>query len=433
MEGVKLIEKSVVKPERETERRRIFLSAIDLSLVSYQESAQFFDPPPTPISFSDSCRALHTALRRLLVSYDFFAGRLAPALDGSNRLEIDCNGAGVVVAIAQTETKLTELGEILARKPDYEPLIAFLRDEEGETDIQNKPLLYLQFTGFGCGSLALASSYNHCVLDGISVHEFEINLASLTRDIDATLKEPNPDRTMFRARDPPRINHPHHEYTKPSIATASSPFNARYAHYTDTHMVYIPRDHISRLKKSALGDGGVDNCSTFQAVAARIWKARTIALKMSPDEAVTTLMFPVDTRRMVRPPVPAGFAGNAVVPGYARLTVKEVKEGSDSLLVKKVQEGLGRLDDDYVKSSIDWLEVHRGTPTWENTFAVAQWFRLALDEETYSWGTAKCAVPIGAKPGLVVLLSGPKSQGGLSVCLDLKDDQVQEFTRLLME
>ncbi|CAN1189164.1 Acyltransferase GLAUCE, partial [Linum perenne] len=120
------------------------------------------------------------------------------------------------VAVARTETKLEELGDILARKPDYDPLVAFLHEE---TDLHKKPLLHIQFTEFGCGSLALASSYNHCILDGLSVHEFEINLAALTGDINASLKQPNPDRTIFKAREPPKISYPHHEYSKPSSTT----------------------------------------------------------------------------------------------------------------------------------------------------------------------------------------------------------------------
>ncbi|CAN0915341.1 Acyltransferase GLAUCE [Linum grandiflorum] len=441
MEAVKLIEKKIIKPEQETERRRIFLSRLDIALVSYQESAQFFDPPPNHITFSDSYTTLYRALSRLLVPYDFFAGRLAPSLEDSSRLEIDCNGAGILVAVARTETKLAELGEILARKPDYNQLVAFLHDErqnEAHLHLHNKPLLHIQLTEFGCGSLALASSYNHCVLDGLSVHEFEINLAALTKDIKAALKQqPNPDRTIFKAREPPKISYPHHEYSKPTsnsssaISGPSTPFNTFYSEYRNTHMVYISRDRISAFKKAALQDGLLKSCTTFQAVSARLWKARTVALRMS-DDAISTLLFPVDARRIVRPAVPAGFAGNAVVPGFARVSVKELKkEGSDSLLVKKIQQGLQLLDDEYVRSSIDWLEVHRGSPNWENSFSVAQWFRLAL-EETYSWGTAKCAVPIGAKPGLVVLLSGPKSQGGLSVCLELQDDQLLEFNRVLL-
>ncbi|CAN1172351.1 Acyltransferase GLAUCE [Linum perenne] len=432
MMEVKLIEKKIIKPEQETEQRRIFLSRLDIALVSYQESAQFFDPPPINITFSHSYRTLYKALSRLLVSYDFFAGRLSPSLEDNARFEIDCNGAGILVAVARTETKLQELGDILSRKPDYDPLVSFLHEE---TDLHKKPLLHIQFTEFGCGSLALASSYNHCILDGLSVHEFEINLAALTRDINASLKQPNPDRTIFKAREPPKISYPHYEYSKPSSnlsSTTHSPFNTYYSDYKHTHMVYISRQHISNLKKAAMEDGFLKSCTTFQVVSARLWKARTIALRMT-DDAISTLLFPVDARRIVHPPLPAGFAGNAVVPGFARLSVKELKEASDSFLVRKVQEGLERLNDEYVRSSIDWLELHRGTPTWENSFSVAQWFRLALDEETYSWGTARCAVPIGAKPGLVVLLSGPKDKGGLSVCLELQDDQLHDLTRLVME
>jgi hypothetical protein len=145
MEGVKLVEKVVIVPEMPTNRRRIFLSNLDLPLVAYQESVSFYDPPENKISFSESYNTLYRALRSLLVPYDFFAGRLVPALEDNSRLEIDCNGAGIVVAAARTDTRLSQLGGLFAPKPDFKQLVAFLREEgEDEMEFKDKPLLYIQ-------------------------------------------------------------------------------------------------------------------------------------------------------------------------------------------------------------------------------------------------------------------------------------------------
>ncbi|XP_048233179.1 hydroxycinnamoyltransferase-like [Ricinus communis] len=437
MEDLKLVEKVVITPENPTDRRRIFLSNIDLSLVVYQESVSFFDPPLSKLSFSESCNNLCSALGKLLVPYDFFAGRLVPALEDKDRFEIDCNGAGAVVAAAKTSSTLSQLGELLAPKEEFRQLVAFLQDESEQVELQDKPLLHLQLTHFGCGSLALASRYNHCVLDGIAVREFEKNLAALTRG-DEIVMLPNPDRTIFKARNPPRINHPHYEYSTgcrtDSLFTVcgTSGINVNNClPQNKTRLIFISPKRIASLKKAALQDGKLKRCSSFQVVAAKIWKARSIAMKMQ-DDVNSMMLFPVDARKIVAPQAPNGFAGNALVPGFSRASVKELKDGEDSVLVKKVQEGIERLDDEYVRSGIDWLEVHRGVPCRENSFSLVAWFRLGLEEDVFSWGKIKCATPILIKPGLVILLPGPEGEGGLNVCLELPDDQMDEFCRLLM-
>ncbi|GFZ19014.1 hypothetical protein Acr_27g0007530 [Actinidia rufa] len=429
MENLKLVEKFVVCPEKPTKCRRIFLSNIDLGLLIYQESVSFFDPPR--ISFLEACQKLYRALERLFVPYDFFAGRLVSSLEDSQRLEIDCNGAGVVVAAARTETRLSQLGELMVPKPEFKQFVGFLHEEnEEQMNIKDMPLLFVQLTQLGCGAVAFASRYNHCVLDGVAVHEFVANMASLTRGEELVIA-PNPDRTLFKARIPPIITHPHHEYSKPTIKNSFCTINL-VSPYDQTHLIYLSPSCIADIKKVATRDGKLRGCTTFQAVAARIWKARSAAVEMG-DEKVSTMFFPVDCRKRVVPPAPVGFAGNALIPGFARASVKELKEEEDHVIVQKVQEGLERLDDEYVRSSIDWLEVNKGLPWREDSFSLVSWWRLGVEEDEYIWGKTICTTPVALKPGLVYLLPGPREEGGLHICLELPDDQIQEFRRLMME
>ncbi|KAJ6334041.1 hypothetical protein OIU78_011036 [Salix suchowensis] len=333
-------------------------------------------------SFSESYNTLFRALRSLLVPYDFFAGRLVPALEDNRRLEIDCNGASVVVAAARTGASLSQLGGLFSPKPNFKQLVAFLSEEgEDEMELKDKPLLYIQPPGT-----------NHCVLDGAAARDFEKNLAAFTRGDDLVIV-PNPDRTIFKARNPPRISHPHHEYSKPSetrdiFFSVGGTRCANAMHSTPqnkTRLFYIPPLRIDSLKMEALKDGNVKKCTTFHAIAAKVWKARSIATKMH-DEVCSTMLFPVDVRRILVPPVPIGFAGNALVPGFARASVRELKDKEDSYLVRKVQEGVERFDDEYVRSGIDWLEVHRGVAFKENSFSLVAWFRLGLEEDVFFMG-----------------------------------------------
>ncbi|XP_061363506.1 acyltransferase GLAUCE-like [Gastrolobium bilobum] len=439
MGSIELVEKVVIVPEKPTLSKRMFLSNIDLSLVVYQDSASFFDPPTSQMSFSEICSKLYSALRKMLVHYDFMAGRLVPSLEENHRFEIDCNDDGIVVAAAKTAKKLGDFGVISAPNPELRELVVFLHEEgEEETDLKEKPLVSLQLTQFGCGSLALASHYNHCTMDGISVRDFEVNLAALTRGDDLIIV-PNADRTLLRARNPPMISHPHFEYSKSSdtenlfTIRGTRGTNVRqYMADNQIHVLYLSPQQIASLKKKALKDSNLKNSTTFQVVAAKIWKARSIATKM-PKDKVSTMLFPVDVRKRIVPELPNGFAGNALVPGFARANVRELMELEDACHVRKVQEGIERLDDEYINSGIDWLEVNKGVPCNNDSFSLVAWWRLGLEEQLFAWGKLKCATPLAVKPGLVMLLPGSQHEGGLNICLDLPEDQMREFCRLMLE
>lgn len=283
-----------------------------------------------------------------------------------------------------------------------------------------------------------ASRFNHCVMDGVAVRDFEANLASLTR-ANKIVISPNADRTMFKARNPPKISYPHFEYSK--ATDRSNVFTVRGMSGTNiklctthnkTHLIYMSQQKIASIKEKALKDGRLKGCTSFHVVAAKIWKARSIAVNM-PDEKTSTVLIPVDVRKRVVPQAQAGFSGNALVPAFAQATVKELKEEEDSWLVRKVQEGVERLDDEYVRSGIDWLEVNRGVPRGEDSFSLVAWWKLGLEEDEFSWGKIKYSTSVLLKPGLVMMLPGPAGKAGLSICLELPDNQMELFCKLVMD
>lgn len=67
-----------------------------------------------------------------------------------------------------------------------------------------------------------------------------------------------------------------------------------------------------------------------------------------------------------------------MIPGFARASVRELREEDDWFLVRKVQEWVERPVDEYVRSGIDWLEVNRGVPCTENSFSLVSWLGLGL-------------------------------------------------------
>ena len=80
------------------------------------------------------------ALQKVLVSWFPAAGRLR-INEGTGKLEIDCNNEGVSMIIAETDSKLQELGRLHKYKPCYEKLVPQL-PEAG--DVSENPVVVVQ-------------------------------------------------------------------------------------------------------------------------------------------------------------------------------------------------------------------------------------------------------------------------------------------------
>ena len=88
-------------------------------------------------------------------------------------------------------------------------------------------------------------------MDGVAVWDFEANLAALTRG-NKLLISPNADRTMFKARNPPKISYPHFEYS--NATDRSNLFTVRGMSGTNiklctthnkTHLIYKSQQKIA--------------------------------------------------------------------------------------------------------------------------------------------------------------------------------------------
>ncbi|GLJ27316.1 hypothetical protein SUGI_0536110 [Cryptomeria japonica] len=375
-----------VYPAEAKEARSMFLSNIDQTLVAAVGTLSFFSAHST-MSFEEVVESYVKALSEMLVTYDFMAGRLK-LNEEEDRLEIECNGAGAFFAVASSELSMEELGDITT------PNLAFRRfvlcDSVTQSHQQDLPLLTLQATRFKCGGFVVGAGLNHCILDGISCFHMMINLASIARGKGLPIT-PFVDRTLLKARDPPTIAYQHNEYSKiselpPTVALTTN-FSGRGKDVPSAASMPMPDaqenvlklfsisgEAIERLKEKGTEKGR--KCSSFEVVTALVWKARTAAVadtETEEDEEIVTVLFPVDVRSKMEPALPTEYAGNAVIPGHARASVKELRDGPLGAVVRMVQAGLRRITDDYVRSVLDWLEVNKGIPCAVRSFSVVAW------------------------------------------------------------
>ncbi|KAK1280393.1 hypothetical protein QJS04_geneDACA004785 [Acorus gramineus] len=301
---------------------------------------------------------------------------------------------------------------------------------------------------------------NHCTLDGRSAAEMFQCLASICRGEELKAEALFNDRTVLAARSPPRIEYAHTEYTKlpdtttttlPSSPTFTSPHQASLSPpppiIIDTQsykLFHFSSDTIGSLKSKAM-----TKCSSFEAIVAHIWRVRTRAVFEDPSE-VSTVMFAVDiTSKMNNPPLPIGFIGNAVITASASAQVVELVEQPLCFFVGKVRSAIERVTDDYVRSVIDWLEVHKGVPsTMNGNFFVSAWYKLPFHELDFGSGRPVFGGPVvSGLHEFVLLLSegsnrksckngegdGLKKGGGINVWMVLEQHKMEKFMKYVFE
>ncbi|EFJ06528.1 BAHD family acyltransferase, clade V [Selaginella moellendorffii] len=435
---VKVHKISTVVPAGETEQCTLFMSNIDQVLAYYVETVYFYDK-----GGDAAVELLQEALGRVLVPYHFLAGRfkLNPKL---GRMELECNREGVSFAAASCELRVSDLGDISVPNPLFRNLV--LLPDEGKA-LNDAPLITIQVTKFSCGGFAMGVYMSHASLDGIGALEFFMNYCSVARG-DGMQVIPKPDRTMLAARSPPQVTFDHTEYVKLSDLMAAAaaakatafttPDSANATTRAPQKHVYksfsFTPDRIAQLKKAVVDESTatIDKCSSFEVIVAHLWQARTRAVEMDPDSP-SKLFFAVDIRNKVDPPLPKGFAGNGVLSAPCVKTLaRDVRENSLGYCVRKVQEAIASVTDEYVRSSIDHGELYRGVPALHGGIFISPWWKIPFQELDFGWGRPLYAGPVvNDRVEFVLLLHNGKQDGGLNAYLALEPAEMDKFEKLL--
>ncbi|XP_008786402.1 omega-hydroxypalmitate O-feruloyl transferase-like [Phoenix dactylifera] len=427
---------SLVSPRNPTPIKTVYLSNIDQTVAFPVQTVFFYEVPPgggTP-RFDATDRVRRSVSEVLLIPYYFMAGRLNFNLQ-TKRLELVCNNAGVLFAGATSSLSLNELGNLSLPNPSFRHLVL---QTEGFESLPETPIFTIQVTRFKCGGFSIGFVTNHSILDGRSAAEMFENLASICRGEGMKTHLLNIDRSCIRARDPPQIKFQHTEYTKLAEATSlASSFTSPIQPSTSTPLPSLQLDHDFRMLSFSpdmircLKEKAATKCSSFEAIVAHIWRARTKAVFDDPD-GISSVLFAADIRSRVSPPLPHGFGGNAVITASASAKVAVLGEKPFSFCVGMVKEAIERVTDEYVRSVIDWLEVYRGVPSTVNgNFFLSAWWKLPFHELDFGYGKPLYGGPVvGGMGEFVLLLSSGNDmgrRGGVNVWIALEKDKMERF------
>ncbi|XP_048527406.1 alcohol acyltransferase 9-like [Triticum urartu] len=324
--------------------------------------------------------ALRTALSRVLVDYYPLAGRLGPGDDGKH--VVDCNAEGALFGEGflpgLTADEFLQ-GSAIA-KP-HESWRKLLRGAEPQSFLGVPPLV-VQVTRLGCGGTVLCAAISHCLCDGIGAAQFLHAWARAARFEAADHHvAPFHDRWVLRPRCPPCIAFEHQEYAMNSFpsgderAATSSLFTGPLAPVSLT----FTGAHVQRLKDRCAP--WLEECTSFEALAAHVWRAWVRSLG-PPSDLRVKLLFTVDIRRRVKPGLPEGYYGNGFVLACAESTAGQLAAPSgEHHAARLVRAAKEMIDDDYVRSTVDLLELRRDAmPDLSASLVISAWTRKGLED-----------------------------------------------------
>ncbi|XP_042497628.1 omega-hydroxypalmitate O-feruloyl transferase [Macadamia integrifolia] len=381
-------------------------------------------------------KILRNALASVLVPYYPFSGRLREAQNG--KLEVYFGPKqGALLLEAHSEMSISDLGDLTVPNPAWAPLIHRAPSEEAY-QVVDMPLVIAQVTTFTCGGFSLGLRLCHCLCDGLGAMQF-ISAWANTARTGTVVTSPIPcwDREFFRPSDPPKVKFPHTEFM--SIEDGSTLTWTLWKAKPVQKCYRVSREFQTELKRSAQpNDGGT--CTTFDAMAAHVWRSWVKALEVTPLDYELRLTFSVNARqKLSNPPLKEGFYGNVVCLACVTRTVSDLVEGRLKETTRSVREARLGISEEYVRSMVDYIEVNRPRRLeFGGKLTITQWTRFSMYElADFGWGHPVYAGPIDLTPTpqVCVLLPecGENCSVDMVVCICLPDSASARFREILYQ
>ncbi|KAF8408454.1 hypothetical protein HHK36_007607 [Tetracentron sinense] len=419
--SVKQGEPTLVPPAEETQKGLYFLSNLDQNIAVIVRTIYCFKSDDK--GNATAGEVIKDALAKVLIHYYPLAGRLTISSEG--KLIVDCTGEGAVFVEAEANCTIEEIGDIA--KPDPVTLGKLVYDIPGAKNILEMPPLVAQVTKFKCGGFVLGLCMNHCMFDGLGAMEFVNSWGETSRGLPLTVP-PFLDRDTLKARDPPKIEFPHHEFAE--IEDISNNFDLYRDEMLYRSFCFDP-EKLEQLKMKAMEDGVLNKCTTFEALSAFVWRARCQALRLRSDQQIK-LLFAVDGRSRFNPPLPKGYFGNGIVLTNSLCSAGELLDNPLSFTVGLVQKAVKMVTDSYMRSAVDYFEVTRTRPSLSSTLLITTWSRLSFHTTDFGWGDPLMSGPVALPEKEVILfLSHGEERKSINVLLGLPASSMKIFQELM--
>ncbi|OEL34413.1 Agmatine coumaroyltransferase-2 [Dichanthelium oligosanthes] len=303
----------------------------------------FFRPPAPPKA------DLVAGLAKALAVHREWAGRFGVDSKGSRVILLNDAGVWFVEATADVP-----LDSVMPLEPTPEVLSLHPSGDNAEE------LMLIQVTRFACGSFVVGTTGQHLVADGRAARSFVVAWGQATRGGAAVEPVCDCRASVFAPRNPPRVEFEHRgiEFKQRrglekvigmnQVNTAGDELRVRRVHFSQEMVLEL------KARAAASSAGAPRSCSTFQCVAAHLWRCVSKARGLDGRQA-TSLHIAVDGRgRMTNPRVPEGYTGNVVLWARPTSTVEELLAKPLWHAVELIGREVARIDDSYFRSFVDF-------------------------------------------------------------------------------
>ncbi|KAF7805181.1 benzyl alcohol O-benzoyltransferase [Senna tora] len=419
----------LVAPAKPTPRELKLLSDIDdQDGFRFQIPLIHFYPSQASMAGKDPAHTIKTALAQTLVYYYPLAGRLREA--PARKLLVDCSAQGVLFVEADADVTLAQFGHLQPPFPCFQQLLYKLPGSEG---IINCPLLHIQVTRLKCGGFIFAVNVNHTMCDAPGFVQFLEALAEIARGASQPSILPVWRREVLNARDPPRVTCTHYEYEQvavPSDDDDSEDTVQRSFFFGPTEVAAIRQLVPHHLRHQ---------CTKFELLTAFLWRCRTIALQLQPNDDVRFMCI-MNARGKTKGglEIPEGYYGNAFVYPAAVTSAGKLCERPLGYALELVRKAKGMVSEEYVHSVID-LMVIKGRPcyTTARSWLVSDLTHFGFGDVDFGWGKAVYGGPanagLGSNPGVsfYVATINAKGEEGIVVPIRLPSKAMKRFAKEL--
>ncbi|KAJ3677286.1 hypothetical protein LUZ60_003010 [Juncus effusus] len=407
------------------------------------------NPAPSHHEMSSFFTSLRDGLEETLSDWYTAAGRLCFSAKNDRTLDLSCTYTGTTLVEAETCVEIEQLENLCEYKPFYEKLVY---KPPTSLDLSNMPLVVAQVTKFSCGGYALGVGTNHALFDGFANYDFIRTWAHRTigrkgDEIEFIQPIHERDRLLINPKNSGKGDNNREMYIS-RVLSLDHLYNLICQAYGNKDEMVIDRgkfvfktyfvnsEMVGTLKRiTNEGLSGV-SCSSFEAIAAHLWKARTKALEI-PKERTVCLQFAVDTRtRLQNPPLPKQFAGNAYVLSSISSTTGDLQQKTLATIVQEIKMAKQAINDDYVEEYLNALEgnLEVSLPPIPELIIVSDWTRTPYHEIDFGIGKAAYVSPlVPPVQEAVFFMQNPSEKGGVDVRIGLHESYENSFSKYFLE
>uniref|UniRef100_A0A0D9WDF5 Uncharacterized protein n=1 Tax=Leersia perrieri TaxID=77586 RepID=A0A0D9WDF5_9ORYZ len=386
---VERLSQRLVHPSSPTPTSPLRLSWLDRypTQMALIESLHVFKPDPSRAHLSPA-RSIERALATALVDYYPLAGRLAVFPD-SGELHVDCAGGdaggGVWFIEAEVRCRLEDVDYLeYPLAIDKDELLPHPRRRPCREE-EDKLILLVQVTTFGCGGFVVGFRFSHAVADGPGAAQFMAAVGELARGGERITVSPSWGRDAVP--DPAGAA---------AVGSLPDPAGARKLEYL---AVDISADYINHLKSQFAAATGGARCSAFEVLIAKAWQSRTRAAGFDDESTPINLCFAMNARPLLHGRLPnggEGFYGNCYYIMRVASTAGRVAGATVTEVVKMIKEGKKRMPTEFGRwaaGEMAGVDPYQITSDYR-TLLVSDWTRLGFAEVDYGWGPPAHVVPL---------------------------------------